>query len=472
MSRPILPEDDPRIRVRTPGPPDPDGRAVVYWMQRAQRAEDNPALDSAIAAANELRLPVVVLFVLDPHFPGANVRHFQFMLEGLVELPDALAARGTGFVLRVGQPPTEVARFCGDVRAAVLVGDENPLREPERRRRELADALRIPFWTVDADVVVPSALLEKEQWSAGTMRPRAIRHLDLCLRPSPRPKARVAWHAPRGLAHVTPREGLPGELSVDCAVSPASGWRGGRRAGVARLGQFIRTRLAGYSTSRNRPEADGTSGLSPYLHFGQLGPREIALAVRAAGAPLEDRQAFIEQLVIRRELAVNFVRYNAAYDRVESAARWARETLDRHLGDPREWVYSERQLEQAETHDPLWNAAQRQMVESGWMHGYLRMYWAKKILEWSESPEAAMAAAIALNDRYQLDGRDPNGYAGIAWAVAGKHDRAWGPERPIYGTIRYMSLASTSRKFDSRTYIARWFTKRSRCRASDSSPRA
>ena len=186
------------------------------------------------------------------------------------------------------------------------------------------------------------------------------------------------------------------DLSVDRAVSPAPGWRGGRRAGVARLGQFIRKRLDGYSTSRNRPEADGTSGLSPYLHFGQLGPREIALAARAADAPLEDRQAFIEQLVIRRELAVNFVRYNAAYDRVESAARWARETLDRHRGDPREWVYTERQLERAETHDPLWNAAQRQMVESGWMHGYLRMYWAKKILEWSESPEAAMAAAIAL----------------------------------------------------------------------------
>ena len=150
------------------------------------------------------------------------------------------------------------------------------------------------------------------------------------------------------------------------------------------------------------------------------------------------------------------MRFNASYDRVESAARWALESLARHRRDRREWLYSERQLEQAETHDPLWNAAQRQMVDSGWMHGYVRMYWAKKILEWSESPEAAMAAAIALNDRYQLDGRDPNGYAGIAWAIVGKHDRAWGPERPVYGTVRYMSLASTSRKFDSRAYIARW----------------
>ena len=456
MSRAILPGDDPRILVRTPGQAVPDGRVVVYWMQRAQRADDNPALDSAIAAANDRRLPAVVLFVLDPHFPGANLRHFRFMLEGLAELPDALSARGVGFVMRFGSPPDEVARFCGDLRAALLVGDENPLREPERWRRQVADAARIPFWTVDADVAVPSVLLEKEQWSAGTMRPRVVRHLDLCLRPSARPKARVAWSAPRGLARVEPSLRLLDDLPVDRGVQPAPGWRGGRRAGLALLRRFIRERLDGYSTLRNRPETEGTSGLSPYLHFGQVGPREIVLAARAADAPLEDRQAFIEQLVTRRELAVNFVRYNAACDRVESAARWARDTLERHRSDPRERVYTERQFERAETHDPLWNAAQRQMVGSGWMHGYVRMYWAKKILEWSESPEAAMAAAIALNDRYQLDGRDPNGYAGIAWAVAGKHDRAWGPERPIFGTVRYMSLGSTSRKFDSKAYIAKW----------------
>jgi deoxyribodipyrimidine photo-lyase len=447
--------DDPRVNVRRHGPPDPDGAAVVYWMQRTQRADDNAALDAAIAAANALRKPVVVLFVLDPRFPSANLRHFQFMLEGLVELPEALAARGAGFALRIGGRD-EVARFCSDVRAALLVGDENPLREAERWRSQVGEAVRVPFWTVDSDVVVPSALLEKEQWSAGTMRPRVLRHLDLCLRPSARPEAAVAWRPPRGLAHVRPSLRLLDGLPLDRSVSPAPGWRGGRRAGLARLTSFLEERLDGYSTRRNKPEADGTSRLSPYLHFGHVGPREFALAVRAADAPLADRLALTEELVVRRELAVNFVRYNAAYDRVESAARWALDALSRHLDDVREWTYSERQLEQAETHDPLWNAAQQQMVESGWMHGYLRMYWAKKILEWSRTPEEAMAAAIALNDRYQLDGRDPNGYAGVAWAVVGKHDRAWGPERPIYGTVRYMSLASTSRKFDSRTYIARW----------------
>jgi deoxyribodipyrimidine photo-lyase len=452
--------DNARVTVRRPGDPDPEGRAVVYWMQRAQRADDNPALDLAIAAANELRKPLVVLFVLDPRCPSANSRHVQFMLEGLEEMPAALARRGAGFVMRVGGRD-EVPRFCAEAGAAALMGDENPLRHAERWRAFVARTVRVPVWTVDADVVVPSALMLKAQWSAGTIRPRLMRHLDLCLRPSPRCSATVPWRRPRGLAAVRPEAGLAGSLALDRSVGPAPGLHGGRRAAAARLDRFLRTGLDGYARARSRPEADGTSGLSPYLHFGQIGPREVALAVRGAAAPLADRQAFIEQLVIRRELAVNFVRFNPDYDRVEAAPRWARDTLDRHLSDPREHVYAEREFAQAETHDPLWNAAERQMVESGWMHGYVRMYWAKKILEWSRSPEEGMAAAIALNDRYELDGRDPNGYAGIAWAMAGKHDRAWGPERPIYGTVRYMSLASTSRKFDSRAYISTWASVRS-----------
>jgi deoxyribodipyrimidine photo-lyase len=182
----------------------------------------------------------------------------------------------------------------------------------------------------------------------------------------------------------------------------------------------------------------------------------VALAVRDAGAPAMDRRAFLEELVVRRELAVDFCRYNPDYDRLESAEPWVRRTLERHADDRRAHRYTEQQLEHGETHDPLWNAAQRQMVRSGWMHGYLRMYWAKKILEWSPTPEAAYRVAVTLNDRYELDGRDPNGYAGVAWAIGGKHDRAWGPERPVYGKVRYMSFESTRRKFDSDAYIERW----------------
>jgi deoxyribodipyrimidine photo-lyase len=451
--------DDPRIRTRIPGNPDPDGRAVVCWIQRAQRADDNPALEAAITLGNALQMPVVAVFVLDPAFPSANLRHFQFMLEGLEELPSALRARRVGFMLRVGGPD-EVVRFCREVGAAAVVGDENPLREAEQWRQQVAGGLRVPFWTVDADVVVPTALLEKEQWSAGTIRPRITRHLDFCLRQARRVTARVEWKRPRGMAGAEPSPGILDRLPLDRSVAPVGGVRGGRRAGLARLRAFLREQLAGYATGRNHPERDGTSQLSPFLHFGQLGPREVALAVRDAHAPLADRQAFLEELIVRRELAINFVRFNPQYDQVTAAARWALETLARHRADPREWIYDERRLDGADTHDPLWNAAERQMAESGWMHGYLRMYWAKKILEWTRSPEEAMAIALGLNDRYQLDGRDPSGYAGVAWAIIGKHDRAWGPERPIYGTIRYMSFASTSRKFDSKAYIARWDSTR------------
>ncbi|HEY3380536.1 MAG TPA: deoxyribodipyrimidine photo-lyase [Vicinamibacterales bacterium] len=441
-----------------PGPPDPAGRVVVYWMQHAQRASDNPALEAAIGVANELNHPVVVLFVLDPRFRSANLRHLHFMLQGLAELPAALAERRVGFVLRCGRGD-EVVRFCREVGASLLVGDENPLREAEAWRQRVAERVRIPFWTVDADVVVPGGLLLKEQYSAGTIRPRIHRQLDWCLRPISAGKAAVKWRRPPGLVTVEPEPALLDELRIDRAVGPVAGEIGGRSAGLGRLKAFVLGGLVGYSARRNHPEAEGTSRLSPYVHFGQLGPREVALAVRDAEAAPADRHAFLEQLIVRRELATNFVRHNPAYDRLDGCARWARETLRRHRGDERVWIYTERQLEHAETHDPLWNAAERQMVESGWMHGYLRMYWGKKILEWTRSPDEAMSIAIALNDRYELDGRDPNGYAGIAWAIGGKHDRAWGPERPVFGTIRYMSFASTSKKFDSRSYMARWAGK-------------
>jgi len=454
--------DDPRVEVRRSGPPDPDGSAVVCWLQRAPRADDNPALDVAVRHANRLGLPVVALFVLRAGWPRATARHYHFMLQGLAELGPALAARGAAFELREGDEG-EVARFCAETRAALLVGDENPLREPERWRKQVAEAVRVPFVTVDADVVVPSVLLAKEQFSAGTMRPRVQRQLEWFLVRPTKVSARKkgggqgALRVEQGFSPARQASRLE-RLLAETASAAAPGWTGGARAARALLRRFVRERLPGYAGRRNRPEQDGTSQLSPYLHFGQIGPREVALAVQGADAPAEDRRSFLDEFIVRRELAWNFVRFNPRYDSLEGCERWARQTLDAHRGDEREHLYGFDALESAATHDPLWNAAQRQMMESGWMHGYLRMYWAKKILEWSASPEEAMAHAIELNDRYELDGRDPSGYAGVAWAVGGKHDRAWGPERPIFGTVRYMSLASTSRKFDSRAYIRRWTT--------------
>ena len=446
---------DPRVHRRRPGPPDADGRCVVYWMQRAQRATDNPALDAAISVGNALRQPVVVFLAPIPFYPHGNLRHYQFLFQGFEELATALSRRHVGLVFRFA-PDHRIEAFADEVGASLVVGDENPLREPSVWRERVAARLRAPLWTVDADVIVPSALLEKEQYAARTMRPRISRLLPQFLAKPVTSRARVPWVTARRVQSRLPSAQIPDAFPVGRNVSPVAGVHGGMAAGRAVLRRFVRHRLEGYATGRNRPERDGTSQLSPYLHFGHIGPRTVAVAVRDADVPAADKEAFLEELIVRRELAINFVRFNPRYDRLDGCEPWARRTLDEHRGDVREYQYAETVLEGAETHDPLWNAAQRQMVQVGWMHGYLRMYWAKKILEWSESPEAAMEIAIRLNDRYELDGRDPNGYTGIAWAMGGKHDRAWGPERPVYGKVRYMSFASTGRKFDSKAYVARW----------------
>ena len=445
---------NPRIHVRRPGPPDSQGRCVVYWMQRAQRGRDNPALDAAVLAANALGKPVVVFFAPVPFYPHANLRHFQFLQEGIADIARDLERRHIGFVLRP-YPDHHLLKFCGEARPALLVGDENPLREPEQWRQKVARELRIPFWTVDADVVVPSRLLGKEHYAARTIRPRLLAALPDFLKPTQNPRARVAWKPSRELHSANASDDITAGWKIDRSVGPVSSWHGGTRAALRALRHFLDHHLARYPELRNHPEVDATSRLSPYLHFGHLGPHTVALAIQRAKAPQAAKLAFMEQLIVRRELAVNFVRFNPAYDSMECLEPWADRTLAEHASDRRPVIYTEQQLENAATHDVLWNAAQIQMVTIGWMHNYLRMYWAKKILEWSPSPQVAYRRAVTLNDRYELDGRDPNGYAGIAWALVGKHDRPWF-NRPIFGNIRYMSQAGISRKFDAGKYIARF----------------
>jgi deoxyribodipyrimidine photo-lyase len=443
---------DPRVTVRTRGTPDSDGEAVIYWMQRAQRAVDNPALDVAIDIGNLTHKPVVVFFGLNPFVHGATLRHYRFLAEGLPDIADGLRNRRVGFVLRA-HPAHGLLPFLSEVRPVAVIGDENPLRQTEQWRETIAEQLRVPFWTVDADVVVPSQMIETEQYAARTIRPRIHKHLNAFLVDPPEPHARVDWTPRQSVESVAATVDILDGLPIDRNVGPVTFLRGGLRRARERLETFVRDALPAYSDGRNQPEHDGTSRLSPYLHFGQIGPREVARRVTAAGAPPPSVTAFLEQLIVRRELAVNFIRYNPAYDRLEGCERWARLTLARHRFDARPHLYTREQFEAAATHDPLWNAAQAQMVRTGWMHGYVRMYWAKKILEWSASPEEAFETAVQLNDRYELDGRDANGYTNIAWAIGGKHDRPW-PSRPVYGAIRSMSYASTSRKFDSLSYIA------------------
>ena len=442
---------DARVTIRRPGPPNSTGSSVVYWMQRAQRALDNPALDVAVDAANALGKPVVVFFAPVPFYPHANLRHYRFLNDGIPDFTAALAKRNVGFVLR-RFPEHSLLRFCDELKPALVVGDENPLREPEAWRQKATQKLTLPFWTVDADVIVPSRLLEKAQYAAHIIRPRLQAQLPRFLIPSKNPRAKLPWKKPSQLVALDPKSDIAEGWPIDRSVAPASQWRGGTTEAFRRLRDFVKHKLRGYAVRRNHPEIDHTSGLSPYLHFGHISPITVALAVEKASAPKADKQAFLNQIITWRELAVNLVRFNADYDSFECAEPWAHRTLARHTKDPRPVLYTETQLEHAETHDPLWNAAQIQILHTGWMHNYLRMYWAKKILEWTRSPAEAYRIAVHLNDKYELDGRDPNGYAGIAWSIVGKFDRPWF-ERPIFGQIRYMSGASTGKKFDSRKYI-------------------
>ena len=448
---------DPRVTVRRPGPPATDGCCVVYCMQRAQRGLDNPALDLAIEMGNLLKQPVLVFFGLHPKYPRANLRHYAFLIDGLEETRRRVEERGAIFLFRP-YPAHDLIAFCREVSPSLVIGDENPMREPEGWRCSAARQLTVPFWTVDADVVVPTRLFPKEEYAARTIRPKIHRLLPQFLQRGSEPAAQVRWPSNRPLPKSEPidRERLLRELPLDRAVGAVQGARGGTAAGLARLETFLDRILREYDTARNLPPIEGTSQLSAYLHFGQLGPLTIALAVeKRAGVPEAARAAFLEELIVRRELAINYVARNPYYDSLQGCHGWAVQTLTRHAGDPRPYLYSLEQFEQAATHDPLWNAAQREMVVSGRMHGYLRMYWAKKILEWTRHPEEAFSFAVHLNDRYQLDGRDPNGYTGIAWAIGGKHDRPWGPERPIFGLIRYMVASGCARKFSIAGYLDR-----------------
>ncbi len=447
---------DKRVQVRRAGAPDPKGKCVVYWMQRAQRGLDNQALDKAVELGNALNLPVVAYFAGINYFRSSYLRHYVFLNEGLRDVAEDCSSRNVGFVLR-NTPNEDHQRFFSDVQAAMVVGDENPMRAPEQWRVDLADKLRIPFWTVDADVIVPSYLLEKAQYSGAIARPRIRKLLPEFMKPYTNPKATTAWHKPRGLFVDDPAKDMTaGWPDLDRSVGPVAYWKGGRKEAWRRLDEFANSKLMKYADDRKHPERDATSRLSPYLHFGHVGPLTIANAINAAVERdpqlAEARDSYFNEVITWRELSVNFVRYQPDYDNPGCVDRWAAETIAKHDKDKRDVLYTRDQLERAETYDELWNAAQMQMVRHAWMPNYLRMYWGKKIVEWTPDTPTAMEWMIYLNDKYFLDGRDPNGYASIAWAVLGKFDRPW-QERPIFGKRRYMSGASAMKKFDAKGYI-------------------
>jgi deoxyribodipyrimidine photo-lyase len=448
---------DPRVTVRRGGTPPEDAKCVIYWMQRAQRGIDNPALDVAIALGNELGLPVVAFFSAISNFPHANLRHYHFLSQGLVDAGEDLEARDVAFIVR--RPPhNALEKLVVELQAAAVIGDENPMREPERWRQVFAHRIDIPYWTVDADVIVPSNNFPKHEYAVRFFRPKLYAAMPKFLAMASNEKARHHWSRPHGFESfhvgddVTEGWGKP----FDRSVGPVDSFTGGTHAGRKLLADFVKNKLADYDSVRNHPERDGTSCVSPYLHFGHIGPLTIARAIDAAvkkgECTPEARDAYYGEVLAWRELSVNFVKYVPEYDSIAAAPDWAQKTLRKHARDNREHLYTRAELEKHETHDEMWNAAQKQQIDHGWMHNVMRMYWAKKILEWSKDPAQAWETCVYLNDRYFLDGRDPNGYAGVAWAIGGVHDRPWF-ERPIFGTIRYMSGASTGKKFDSARYI-------------------
>jgi deoxyribodipyrimidine photo-lyase len=429
-------------------------------MQAAVRTRYNHALEYAIHLANHRSVPLHVFFVLTPNYPGASQRHYRFLVEGLRDVNRNLQHRGIPFSLLRGEPP-EVA-LTQAASASTLVVDRGYTRIQRGWYGILADRSPCPVVQVETNVVVPVGLVSgKEEYSAATIRPKILRHREEFLQPV----EPVDYHGVKtksAATTATPPLEVPAAEVESLAQQPGTTpFVGGEDEAAGTLAGFLEHRLRDYGDLRNIPDRDWTSRLSPYLHFGMISPVEIALRT------IEHAQLFLtpeadgsvdtllEELIVRRELAMNFTEYNDHYLSFSCLPDWAQRTLRDHSGDDRPHLYSHRQLENAETHDPYWNACQRQMVETGLMHGYMRMYWGKKIIEWTQDPEEAYLRAIDLNDRYELDGRDPNGYAGVAWCF-GKHDRGWA-ERPVFGKVRYMNDRGLQRKFkEIDRYVRRW----------------
>jgi len=426
---------------------------VVYWMSRDQRVSDNWALLYASECAKEMGVPLVVCFCIREKFPFATERLIDFIFSGLVEVEDNLFKHGISFLMLVGEPFREIPRMILKLKASMLVRDFNPLKYSKVWNKQLLDEIEIPIYEVDAHNVVPVWVASKKQeFGAYTIRPKIHKLLpdyleDFSKLPIFKNNLRlkrVNWGSIRS------------KIDFDKSIKSVTWIKSGEKAGKMALKRFIDDGLRGYALGRNDPVVSAQSGLSPYFHFGQLSAQRAALEIRASHAGSESGKAFFEELVIRRELADNFCFYNEYYDSPKGFPDWAKKTISEHKHDKREYVYTLDEFENSRTHDPLWNAAQIEMVITGKMHGYMRMYWAKKILEWTKNVDDAMSFSIYLNDKYELDGRDPNGYTGIAWSIGGVHDRAWF-NRKIFGKIRYMSFGGAKSKFDVEKYINKFY---------------
>lgn len=433
------------------------GRYVLYWMQMFKRASHNYALNFAIQRANEHGLPLVVYEGLKFYYPWASDRFHTFILEGVAEKRVEFAERGIRYIFYLQRdardPKHTVAQLARE--AALLVTDDYPCFIIPEHNERIAH-LNLPVFAVDANGMVPLSALPKEEYAAYTIRPKIHRLLPDLPRTIVTPHLEVrkpALNVECSETEVTAENiaDLVAQCDIDHSVKPSSIYKGGTKAGRKRLNYFVQSILPHYDKTHNEPSIDGVSRLSPYLHFGFLSIQEIVAAVEHAKAPKAAKDAFLEQAIVRRELSFNLTRHNVHYDSLKALPAWALQTMREHNDDPHPELIDEEKIEAAETYDELWNAAQRELLITGHLHNYVRMLWGKRVIEWQRTYEMAFELLVHLNNKYALDGRDPNSYAGILWCF-GKHDRPWF-EREIFGTIRYMTSRSMAKKFNARRYM-------------------
>lgn len=438
-------------RVRKYGDLESVNGPIIYWMSRDQRVHDHWGLIFAQKLAIKLQQPLCVVFSLTPDFLGATLRQYDFMLKGLEEVEGTLQDLNMPFFMLLGPGHETLPKFLSNHGATALVTDFSPLKIHRHWKERLKEAVNIPIYEVDSHNIVPCWVAsQKQEYAAYTLRPKLNKLLPEFLEEFPDLEVHpFSW--PQTVSPID-WSSLLSKLKIDRDVLPVDWIVPGEEAAKEVLYDFIKNKLGLYGAYRNNPVERVTSGLSPYLHFGHISPQRVALAVKRSMTNEVSKDDFLEELIVRRELADNFCFYNENYDRTTAFPQWAKATLEEHLPDERSYLYTLAEFEAFQTHDDLWNACQKDLVIRGKLHGYLRMYWAKKILEWTPSPETALQWATYLNDKYSIDGRDPNGYAGIAWSIGGVHDRPWF-NRPVFGKVRYMNDNGCKRKFDVKKYV-------------------
>lgn len=425
------------------------GRYVLYWMQASVRTRENHALEHAVRLANDLERPLLVAFGIDPAYSESTPRTLRFLADGLADVATGLGRRSIPFVVRKGPPDEMASELASD--AAALVVDRNYLGDPRRWRAELATAADVPVVEVESNVVVPVEVAsDKREWAARTIRPKIHEHLDRFLTElTTTALDNSASPDVDGLDAADP-EALLAEIGIDVDGSSPR-FRGGERQAHATLRRFVDDGLAQYDEAGTSVMGDFSSHLSMYLHYGHIAPTTIVRTVRDAARNRASTETFVEELVVRRELAHNFVWYEPDYDKYSALPDWAKTTLAEHRDDERDAVYTRAELEAANTHDRYWNAAMQEMKATGYLHNRLRMYWGKRIIEWTNTPEYAYRVTLDLNNRYFLDGRDPNSYANVGW-LFGLHDQAFA-ERPVIGKVRPMTASGLERKIDTGAYL-------------------